>query len=179
MNLSRFVNKVRATLGITNSFTGTPAAAVAFGLIEKTKGTLGAYVNSAGALVVPAGIAAAGGSSVSPRNFNTGNLPAISATPGVAQTPVITETYFAEIFVPATVSVTGIAVFNGTDVTGNIKMGVYGLTGLCLVKPQRPQVPERTPTSSYPSLPSSLSLARPPTSLPGRHRPPPRDRLPM
>lgn len=61
--------------------------------------------------------------------MHTGNAPAVSATPGSAQTPVITETYLSEIFVPATVTVTGIAVFNGTDVTGNIMLGIYDTLG--------------------------------------------------
>lgn len=69
------------------------------------------------------------GTILTPRNMHTGNAPAISATPGSAQTPVITETYLAEIFVPATVSVTGIAVFNGTDVTGNVMLGIYDTLG--------------------------------------------------
>lgn len=59
------------------------------------------------------------------RCCHTGDLPAHSTTPGTAQTPVITETYFAEVFVPATFLATGIAVFNGTDVTGNILVGLF------------------------------------------------------
>jgi hypothetical protein len=71
----------------------------------------------------------AGAAAVSPRSVHTGGAPAVTTTPGSAQTPVITETYFAELSVPCTMEVTGVAVFNGTDVTGNVKLGLYDARG--------------------------------------------------
>lgn len=77
-------------------------------------------VAASGAITPTGGVAAAGGYSVSCRNFMTLNEPAIATTSGTNLDIVVTETYRAEIFVPATCSSTGIAVFNGTAVAGNL-----------------------------------------------------------
>lgn len=68
----------------------------------------------------------------SPRNFNTGNQGAQLAADGNNSTPVSTELYLAEMFVPVTVLSTGAAVFNGSDVTDNIKVGLYDASGTLL-----------------------------------------------
>lgn len=69
------------------------------------------------------------GQSVSPRNFHTGNSPAKVSTDGTDSTPVITEVYIAEVFVPADCSITGVANFNGSVASGNIKVGLADSTG--------------------------------------------------
>lgn len=76
-----------------------------------------------------AGIAAAGGFSVSPRNWHTGGMPARVSTDGTDATPVTTEVYIAEIFVPANATLTGLAVFNGSVASGNIKVGLANSAG--------------------------------------------------
>ena len=82
-----------------------------------------------GALTPTGGVAAAGGFSVSPRNFHTGEEPAIASTSGTDSTPVITEVYIAEVFVAANCTVTGVAVFNGSVASGNIKVGLADANG--------------------------------------------------
>lgn len=78
------------------------------------------------------GIGAAGGLSVSPRLFHTGGIPAQVSTDGTDQTPVITEVYICELFVPCNVTVTGLAIFNGTAVSGNVKVGLANSSGLVI-----------------------------------------------
>jgi hypothetical protein len=63
---------------------------------------------------------------------NAGGTAAIDAAQGVNSTPVVTEVYISEIFVPCNMLVTGVAVFNGSDVTGNIKVGLGSATGAVL-----------------------------------------------
>lgn len=65
----------------------------------------------------------------SPRCWNTGGQGAQLAADGNNSTPVSTELYVAEIYVGATCLVTGIAVFNGSDVTDNVKVGLYDVNG--------------------------------------------------
>lgn len=64
-----------------------------------------------------------------PRCFNTGNAPATTTTPGNNSTPVVTEIYLAELIVPVRTIVGGIAVFNGTNVTGNTNVALYDANG--------------------------------------------------
>jgi hypothetical protein len=75
------------------------------------------------------GIPAAGGFSSSPRCLHTGGVPATQTTDGTDTTPSVTETYIAEVFVPANVTVTGIAILNGTAVAGNVVVGLCNSTG--------------------------------------------------
>jgi hypothetical protein len=69
------------------------------------------------------------GARPSPRMFHTGNQGAQLAADGNNSTPVTTELYVAELFVPATCFATGIAVFNGSDVTDNVKVALYDSAG--------------------------------------------------
>lgn len=69
---------------------------------------------------------------VSPRTIHTGGMPARVSTDGTDATPVVTETYLAEIHVPTTVTTTGVAVMNGTVASGNITVGIYTPGGACL-----------------------------------------------
>lgn len=75
------------------------------------------------------GVPAIAGQSASPRTIAIGGLvPAVSSD-FTNSTPVITEVYLGEVLVPCNTTVTGIAVFNGSDVTGNMKLGLYDSTG--------------------------------------------------
>lgn len=69
---------------------------------------------------------------VSPRMFSIGNIVPYVSTDFNNSTPVNTEFYYGEVFVPCSVLVTGVAVFNGTDVTDNIKVGIADSTGAIL-----------------------------------------------
>lgn len=75
------------------------------------------------------GVAPAGGFSASPRNVNAGGTSAVLAADGNNSTPVTTEAYISEIFVPCNMTVTGIAVFNGSDVTGSMKLALANSAG--------------------------------------------------
>lgn len=67
--------------------------------------------------------------SVSPRLFHTGGIPAQISTDGTDQTPVATEVYICELFVPCNTIVTGLAIMNGSAVSGNLKVGLADSTG--------------------------------------------------
>jgi Zn-dependent M28 family amino/carboxypeptidase len=49
-----------------------------------------------------------------PGCVHTGGLPATATAEGVNSTPVVTEIYYSELFVPCDMTVTGISVFNGS-----------------------------------------------------------------
>ena len=81
-----------------------------------------------GSVTATGGIAASGGFSVSPRLIHTGGLPAVPMVLN-DQTPVATEVYIAEVFVPANVTLTGVAVYNGSVASGNYKVGLANSLG--------------------------------------------------
>jgi hypothetical protein len=66
---------------------------------------------------------------VSPRNVAIGGLVPAVSTDFTDTAPVTTEVYIGEIFVPCSMLVTGIAVFNGSDVTGNMRFGLANSGG--------------------------------------------------
>jgi hypothetical protein len=80
-------------------------------------------------LVVTGGINASGGFAVDPRLVHTGGEPAIATTSGTNLDIVTTETYKAEVFIPSNMTITGIAVFNGTAVAGNLTVGLANSSG--------------------------------------------------
>lgn len=67
-----------------------------------------------------------------PANCATGNAPATVSTFGSDSTPVITETYIAQVDVPHACTVTGIALFNGSVASGNIKAAIADSNGTIL-----------------------------------------------
>lgn len=95
-------------------------------------GTLAVTSTSAftGAVTPTGGVAAAGGFAISPRNWHTGGNPASAAADGTDATPVNTEVYIAEVFVPANATLTGAAVFNGSVASGNLKVGLANSSGV-------------------------------------------------
>lgn len=83
-----------------------------------------------GAATLTGGVAAAGGFTASPRCIHTGGVTATQTTDGNNSTPVVTETYLAEVFIPANMSITGIAIFNGSAVgTDKLIVALYDSTG--------------------------------------------------
>jgi hypothetical protein len=69
------------------------------------------------------------GGAVSFRNVNTCGTPALNAADGTNATPVVTETYYAEITVHSAGTVTGVATFNGSDATDSIIVALADSTG--------------------------------------------------
>lgn len=69
-----------------------------------------------------------------PANCSTGNIPAYVSTFGNDNTPVITETYIAQVDVPHACTLTGIAVLNGTVASGNIIVALADDTGAVVAK---------------------------------------------
>lgn len=79
---------------------------------------VGIYADDSLALL--GGMGPVSGQIVSPRMFNTGGWKPLAATDGTDTTPATTETYIAELFMPAGVYSTGIALMNGSAVAGNV-----------------------------------------------------------
>lgn len=93
----------------------------------------------AGAMTVTGSLTATGGAApaatVSPRLVHTGGVTIMAAADGTDTTPSATETYVSEIFVPCNMTVTGIAVFNGS-VAGTDKLCaiLYDATGAAVAQ---------------------------------------------
>lgn len=64
-----------------------------------------------------------------PRCIHTGATPVKASTDGTDTTPVVTETYIAELLVPKAVRATGFGMFNGSAVAGNVKAILYNKDG--------------------------------------------------
>ncbi len=86
--------------------------------------TFASTVDVTGVTTPTGGVAAAGGFSFAPNLCHTGGIPAQVSTDGTDATPSTTETYWAQVFVPANCSVTGAAIFNGSA-TGSGNITVY------------------------------------------------------
>jgi hypothetical protein len=110
------------TIGGTQTVTGAKTFSAALAATSTLAVT--------GAITPTGGVAAAGGFAARPRNCHTGGVPAILTTSGTNTTDnTAGMVYFAEVFVPANVSVTGVAIFNGTAVAGNGKVMLYDSAG--------------------------------------------------
>jgi hypothetical protein len=87
-------------------------------------------INANTVAIQTAGLCPGGGFTVSPRNISTCNEAGNADTAGfTAQTPVATEVYIAEVTVPYNATVTGVAIFNGTVASGNVKVGLANSAG--------------------------------------------------
>ena len=86
--------------------------------------TIGGAKSFSSIITPTAGIAAAGGFSVAPRGLHSQGQKAIASTDGNDTTPSTTETYITSMFVPCNMTLTGVKVFNGSNVTGNIRIGL-------------------------------------------------------
>ena len=89
-------------------------------------GTSGA-LTVAGALTPSAGVVPLG--TASPRLCHTGGTAAAAAADFTDQTPVNTEVYFAEVYIPTNCTVTGVSIFRGSVSSGNFKMGLADSSG--------------------------------------------------
>lgn len=113
----------------------------------------------AGVTTNTGGTGAAGGFTISPRTIGTcgTNGAAIGATSAFTnQTPVATEFYVAEAFIPANVTVTGVANLNGTVASGNLKVGLFNSAGTLLATSGSTA---SSGTSAYQLVPFTAPLA--------------------
>lgn len=78
--------------------------------------TLASTVAITGVVTPTGGVAAGGGFTANPRVIHTGAQPPMVSTDGTNATPVATETYISQVFVPANMTITGISIFNGATV---------------------------------------------------------------
>ena len=108
------------------------------------------------AIVPTGGIAAAGGFTVSGRVFHTGGAPPQVSTDGTDATPVATETYIAEVFIPANVTLTGVAVMNGSVASGNIAIALANSTGVVVASSASTAM---SGTDAYQRIPFSATYA--------------------
>lgn len=64
-----------------------------------------------------------------PTVYHTGASAPPTATSGTDTTPVITEEYVAEVFVHMNTKITGVALLNGSAVSGNVTVILYDSSG--------------------------------------------------
>jgi hypothetical protein len=64
-----------------------------------------------------------------PTVFHSGGIGANSATMGTDTTPIVTETYIAEVFIPANCTLTGVSVLNGSAVAGDMQIALADSSG--------------------------------------------------
>lgn len=85
----------------------------------------------AGGYAPVAGIGAAGalGAFLNPTVYHSGGVGATSATMGTDSTPVTTETYIVEIYIPVNGNYTGVAILNGSAAAGNVRISMADSTG--------------------------------------------------
>jgi hypothetical protein len=93
--------------------------------------------------------------SVSPRLIATGDAPALTTADGTNATPSVTETYLAELYVPVGVTTTGVALFNGSAVAGNVTVGLYNALGNLVGKSASTG---QASTDAYQLVPLALTL---------------------
>lgn len=110
---------------------GAASALGAFSIYNSDVGTSAISIDIANNVTL-SGLTAASGLTASPRNFHTGGIPAQVSTDGTDATPVNTEVYIAEVFVLANCTITGVANFNGSVASGNLKVGLASSAGAVL-----------------------------------------------
>jgi len=66
--------------------------------------------------------------------FHTGETSPPTTTTGTDTTPVVTETYFARVFLPINTTITGIALLNGSAAAGNVTAILYDENGVPLAQ---------------------------------------------
>jgi hypothetical protein len=72
---------------------------------------------------------AASGQSIAANLVHTGNWKPLAITDGTDAACVATTTFVAQLYVPARMTITGVAIVNGTAVAGNVQVGLADSTG--------------------------------------------------
>lgn len=98
-----------------------------FAIFDKQSSTYFGAVTSFGSTT--GGTIPAANLTVSPRTIAIGGLVPAVSTDFTDTAPVTTEVYFGEILVPCNMTVTGVALFNGSNVTGNVQVMLYNSAG--------------------------------------------------
>lgn len=96
---------------------------------EKMRLDSSGVLTVSGAITPTGGVAAAGGFTARPSNIHTGGISARVNTDGTDTTPSVSETYYAAVFIPCNMTVTGVRVFLGSATEGNIKVGLFNSAG--------------------------------------------------
>ncbi len=78
------------------------------------------------------GLQPAQGLTVTGRTFHTGGTPAMAAADGTDTAASATIIRFAEVFVEANATITGIAIFNGSVASDTVKVGLFDAAGTLL-----------------------------------------------
>jgi hypothetical protein len=94
------------------------------------------------------------GVTFSPRCWHTGGVPATQTTDGNDTTPVVTETYIAEITIPKNATLTGIALLNGTVAAGNTCVALANSAGTVVASSASTAV---SGTDTYQRIPFSAT----------------------
>lgn len=112
-----------STLGVTG------AATLSSTLDVTGATTVGSTLAVTGAVTPTGGVAAAAGFSAAPRALHSQGQKAVVSTDGNNSTPSTTETYITSMFVPCNMTITGVNLFNGSDVTGNVTVALATSAG--------------------------------------------------
>lgn len=124
-------------IALTSTLAVTGAGTLSSTLDVTGATTVGSTLAVTGAITPTGGVAAAGGFSAAPRALHAQGQKAVVSTDGNNSTPSTTETYITSMFVPCNMTITGINVFNGSDVTGNIQVGLANaVTGVPIAAAQ-------------------------------------------
>jgi hypothetical protein len=126
------------TVSNTLTFAGTDSTVMTFPSTTGTVATIGlantwALAQTFTTAIVPTGgVGVAGGFTARPSNIHTGGLAVVAAAGGTDTTPAITETYYAAVFIPSNMTITGVRVLLGSATEGNIKVGLFNSAGAVL-----------------------------------------------
>lgn len=101
------------------------------------------------------GVQPAGGFAT-PKAWHTGEMSPPTTTTGTDTTPVVTEVYIARVFIPANVTLTGLALLNGSAVAGNIQGVFYDMSGVPLANTASTA---QSGTAAYQQVPFTSTLA--------------------
>ncbi len=100
-------------------------------------------------------------SGVVPTVFHSGGtapFSGVAATSGATNASVVTtDTYVAEVFIPANTTLTGISVLNGTAVAGHLNVGLADNTGTVVAKSAT--AVSGSGTSTYQQIPFTATYA--------------------
>ncbi len=95
--------------------------------------TIDGVLHKDNALTAPGGLPPAGGTTIVLARpgavCHTGGQSAQSTADGFDATPIVTEIYYSELFVPCNMSVTGISFFNGSNVTDSTHSALLDADG--------------------------------------------------
>lgn len=125
----------------------------------RTLGTLSVGETTAltGVTTPTAGLAPAGGTTIvlaRPGCVHTGGVAAKATADGFNATPVITEIYYSECFIPCNMAVTGISVFNGSVASDDWHLALLDADG-ALVTGSATGATTSSGTDAYQRIPFS------------------------